>query len=551
MKSRVTLWLFLGVVILLALSEYLAFNRLFVVDELQNVFQARLLAIHQTGNYMSSANLLVLGPMTWIAGAFEHSAPMLRAERFLFFLIFWLNLCLIVRCAGFRLRSKAGGVALLLAGTLPPLWHYGFEIRHDNPLLTVVLLAWLAARPLDDDGKRRPFLVGLLAVIGQFLAFKAFVYLVPIALFTIVAAWWYDRRPLLRILGGLAGGAAVAFVACRFTYFLAGTWTIFSGSTHDLAAAVVYQVQRVNPLPTILAWVYDCPLLIAGIICAAVLTVRQWNWRELVSRDSLAPEAAFCLSGIVAILANPTPFPYNLTIPTAQAAVLCLRLRPWQWSVIRARERVLVVLAVIQVAMWIIATERHYEMTNARQTEVMTAAEQMTDPARHRVFDGAGLVPTRLPPGRFWLITFIMLPKFKDGTLPTVRSELAKGETPIIIPNYRFNDLPREDYLFIGRHYVPLAGDFFVAGRRFKRPGPNQWECLVPGRYYVASQSDGGPVVVDGAPHAAGVITLARGLHQVDVPAGGIVWLIWLGPTLNAPPALGPGSSSEILLTVS
>ncbi|HJW92942.1 MAG TPA: hypothetical protein VJ901_04940 [Thermoanaerobaculia bacterium] len=539
MKSRTTLLLVLAIVVLVALSEHLAFNRLFVSDELQNVFTARLLATHEIGNYMASANLLILGPMTWIAGAFEHSAPMLRAERFLFFLLFWLNLILIVRCAGFRLRSKSGALALLLVGTLAPLWHYGFEIRHDNPLLTTVLCAWLAARPLGENGKRRPLLVGLFAVIGQFLAFKAFVYFVPIVLIAIVAAWCYDKRPLWRVLAELAGGAAIAFIACRVIYLLSGTWTIFSGSTKDLAAAVVNDVQRLSPWPTLRVFVTECPVLVLAIVFAAVLTARHWNWRELVSRESLAPEAGFCLAGIVALLVNPTPFPYNLVIPTAAAAVLCLRLRPnpdWKPA--------LIALAVIHVGMWLLATERHYVMTNARQIDVMTTAEQMTDPAKHRVFDGAALVPTRRPPGRFWLITFIMLPLFENGTVPSVRSELARGETPIIIPNYRVLELPHADHEFMARHYVPLAGDFLVTGGRFTQSGP--WDCLVPGRYYVATKSS---AAIDGIAHTIGPITLAKGAHRVEVPAGEVVWLIWLGPTLNQPPALGPGSAERILLT--
>src|SRR5205085_1619289 len=99
------------------------------------------------------------------------------------------------------------------------------------------------------------------------------------------------------------------------------------------------------------------------------------------------------------------------------------------------------------------------------------------DPARHRVFDGAGLVPTRRPSGYNWLITFLTLPEFQSGAVPSVRSDLAKGETPVIIPTYRVLSLPREDHEFIARHYVPLAGDFLVAGGQFTQPS-NRWECL-------------------------------------------------------------------------
>lgn len=532
------IWLLLPIVILVALSEHLAFNRLFVVDELQNVFTARLLATGQAANYMSSANLLILGPMTWLAGAFDRSAPMLRAERFLFFPLFWLNLCLIVRCAGFRLRSKAGAIALLLVATLAPFWHYGFEIRHETPLLTAVLLAWLAARPMHSE-TRRPFVVGLLAVVGQFVAFKAFVYFVPIALFTVVASWWFDRRPLPRVLGLVAGGALTGFIACRAAHYVAGTWTFFSADTKGLGFAIANQVHRMNPWPTLKLFAMECPLVLLGIICAAVFTIRGWNWSTLVARESTAPEAAFCLSGIVALLANPTPFPYNLVIPTAQASVLLLRLRPdRKWY------PALAWLAVLHGALWMIFTSRHYTMTNARQTEVMTLAEQMTDPVRHRVFDGAGLVPTRLPPNRFWLLTFITLPSYHRGELPSIRSELAKGETPVVIPNYRIRSLPGDDRAYIGEHYLPLAGDFYVAGGRIAQPG--KWECVVPGRYYLSSEA-----MIDGVAHRSGPLELGRGMHEVRPASSAALWIVWLGPSLNAPPAIGPGSAERIVLTFS
>jgi len=544
--SPAKIGLLLGLLLLVILSEHLTLNRMFVVDEFQNVFTARLLATHQAGNFMSSANLLILGPMTWIAGAFEHAAPMMRAERVLFFLLFWLNLALIVRCAGFRLRSQAGALALLFAATFAVFWHYGFEIRHDNPLLTMVLLAWLAARPLQEGARRRPFLVGLFAVIAQFLAFKAFVYTVPIVLFTIVAAWWFDRRPLWRVVVDIGGGALVALAGCRAIYFASGTWTIFATSTQGLAAAAVHRVQRMNPLPVFIQFVIESPILIAGMLIGAVLTIRRWNWRELVSRDSLAPEAAFCLSGIVALLANPSPFPYNLVIPTAQAVVLFLRLRPWQWL----SKPVLAALAAVHVGIWLYFTSRHYVMTNERQTEVMTIAEQMTDPQSNRVLDGVGMVTTRLPPNYFWLLTFITLPSFHSGELAPMRSELAKGQTPVIIPNYRVFSLPRADHEFIGQHYVPLSGDYLVAGGRFTRAGVSSWECLVPGRYYVTAQPHKPQVTIDGASHPAGVMTMTRGAHRIDVPPGDIVWIIWLGPTLTEPPDLGPGNT-RIVVTFS
>ena len=120
-SARSSAWLVWPLVCLFAFSTYLALHRIFQVDEVEYVFIARLLATNRAGEYVSSANLVLLGPMTWIAARIGHAAPLLRAERLLFLSLFWLNLYLIVRCAGFRVGSRTGLFALLLVATLAPL----------------------------------------------------------------------------------------------------------------------------------------------------------------------------------------------------------------------------------------------------------------------------------------------------------------------------------------------------------------------------------------------------------------------------------------------
>jgi hypothetical protein len=532
-------WLALGIVALVALSEHLAFNRIFQVDEFQYVFTARLLATKQTASYFASANLMLLGPMTWIAGAIDRAGLLMRVERLPFLALFWLNLCLIVRCAGIPLRSKKGLFALLLASTLAPLWDYGFEIRHENPMLTAILLAWSFARPLIPDRKRRLYAVGALAVIAQFIAFKAFVYAVPIVAFGIAAAWLYDRRALWKCVAETAAGALGGSIVALAIHWLAGTWSFFTNETKGLSSAVMQGVTRFSPFFALQRLPRQTPVLLIAIACGLTIAFRHARWKEFASRDSLLPEAYLVAVGLGAILVNPTPFPYNLLIPVSQAAILCLRMNPLEWSPHRLWKPALALLLVIHFGAWLLATSRHLYMTNAHQTELASLAEEMTDPKLHCVLDGVGMVSTRHPPNRYWLITFLTINWFKNGTFPPFRAQLAEGHTPIVIPNYRITWLPIADRRYIAEHYLPLAGDFLVAGTALK----SQWDCPVAGRYFLSNDA-----AIDGQLRQHGPIVLTRGPHTFGLPAGQKGYVVWLGPTLEFPPAVSRGDVTRVLV---
>lgn len=527
--KRGTLLALAGLVALIAFSEHLAFNRIFQVDELEGVFTARLLATHHLQDYSAAAGLMHMGPMRWIAGSTDRSALMLRMERLLFFPLFWLNLCLIVRCAGFRLRSQDGLIALLLVATLAPLWDYGFEIRHETPLLTAMLLAWSAARPLAADAKRRLFVVGFLCVIAQFVAHKAFAYMLPIALFALVAAKLDEKRAVWRAAAALVTGAACGLAIALLIHWSSGTWSEYSSDVKGLAGAAMTTV-RFSALPTLARLLWQSPLLLIAVVGAVGYALTRFR-QPVTSRDSLLPELAFLAGALVAIFANPTPFPYNLVLVVPQAAILCLRLRPLVSRYSTPAWRVLLaILFIVHVVFWLNSTRRHLVMSNARQLALATVAEELTDPKLHRVLDGAALVPTRFPPGRYWLIHTFTIQQFRSGAYPSIRSQLAEGRTPVIIPNYRINALPPEDHQFISEHYIGVSGDFLVAGGEVEAARGYQFECLVPGRYYDTRQRR--------------VVTLTRGQHTFD--GGG--YLVWIGPKLQEPPSLEQGDSRRVLV---
>jgi hypothetical protein len=169
----------------------------------------------------------------------------------------------------------------------------------------------------------------------------------------------------------------------------------------------------------------------------------------------------------------------------------------------------------------------------------MGLAERMTDPDRHAVLDGSGLVPTRHPPGKHWLVHSFTITRMWNGTWPSIRSQLAARETPVILPNYRLDKLPEEDQAFIRAHYVSLASDFKVLGR-VATGGQTDWEALAEGRYELRllQAPPDATVVVDGVAAAPGVLPLGRGPHRFQYPGGSALQIVWLGPGLKAMPAL-------------
>src|SRR5260370_39040349 len=125
--------------------------------------------------------------------------------------VFWLNLVLIALSTGERLLSPGGLIALLAAVTLAPLWDYGFEIRHDNVLLTGLLLMWfvLRVRPM---GLPSYFIAGAIAVGLQFFAFKAFAYTAPLSMAFLILAPPAYKLSRWKLILAWVGGAVCSFL---------------------------------------------------------------------------------------------------------------------------------------------------------------------------------------------------------------------------------------------------------------------------------------------------------------------------------------------------
>ena len=140
--------------------------------------------------------------------------------------IFWLNIVLIAVATGERLFSRQGLIALAAAATLAPLWDYGFEIRHDNLLLTGVLLTWCVVR-VRPAGIRSYVIAGAIAAALQFVAFKAFVYTFPLSLGILACPPPDHRARRWKLALAWIAGALAMFLMLRLAYGAAGLWDLY------------------------------------------------------------------------------------------------------------------------------------------------------------------------------------------------------------------------------------------------------------------------------------------------------------------------------------
>lgn len=547
--------LFVLLAILVGYSVYLSQTRIYQVDECQNVYMAKVQAAGQSAEFFTSSSLFLFGPLSWITRMHLSSAGMFDLARLLFVGVFWLNLVLIASVATGRLFSTRGLVALVVAATMAPLWDYGFEIRHDNLVLTAVLVIWwlIRVKPL---GLLTYFFAGTISVVLLFVAIKAVVYVIPLS-----AAIWLLPPPGCKtprwksaIVGLL--GALVAVAAVRLAYGSTNGWhdylSVFQ-SVSKYSATGKGNIERFWPWQTLARLLTQTPLLLAltfAALIATALTISK-RGRAAFSWDGLLPEALLVLGALGVLMLNPTPFPYNLVHVVPYAVPLAFKYALSLNMQFRKSAEV-VILTVVTVALlqfvpFTIASARHLRFTNSRQKELMQLAEKLTDPHADRVYDASGLVLTRSSIHYWWYLHSLNMWLLK---LPGegIRDIFSSQPPSIFIPSYRTDWLADADLEFIRSRYVPLADDFWVLGSKVS-PDTGSFEIFHPGRYCIVPTNRlthlNSPAVpelitgtLDGVSLSDKPVQLTVGKHTIQTSNHSSVAVVWLGPSVDRVPSI-------------
>lgn len=522
-------------------AAYLANHRIYQVDEAQNLYMARVSALHLDKQFFTSSLAWTFGPLAWIAGHARDSVSLFEAGRWLFLGVFLINLVLMALNTGVKLRSTAGALALVGAATLAPLWDYGFEVRHDNVLLTGLLLMWWLGRH-SAWGRAAYLLMGGLFVALLCSAFKSFAYVSPMMLALLLAPPPSHGSTRRNLWLAWALGALVAAGLMAALYASSGLWSGFAAGMRGGAGAVgggtrfsiLFPLAR---LPLQIPLVLSLAVAALGQVVAAVWSTR----RQALSWEGALPEAALCLGGLFLLYVNPTPFPYNLVNLVPFCYLLAFRTAmPWFariWRSPRFRPQVIGLLVFTHAVPFAMATARHHDWTNHRQEQLMTLAETMTDPSADRVYDAAGLVPTRASIGYHWFLHSLNIDAINRGELPKVSQMLTEHPASVVIPNYRFDWLPESEWRFLASRYVPLSDDFWVLGQRLPEGG-GSYQVHHPGRYAFMEVRDGGLVPLrEGWLNERALpnepVQLAQGVARLRTSDGVTPVVMWVGPQLK------------------
>lgn len=543
--------------VLILFTAYLAVNRIIQVDEAQNVFMARVVGAGQTNNFYTNGSLILLGPLSWLANSLSSSEGIYIGARLLAWGLYWGNLAILGWiCSNGRSGSQFLWTLVVVA-TLVPMVDYGFEIRHDNLVLTLILIIWLILR----FSKISSFLgfatIGFLSGILQFLAFKSFLYWAPIAIAsTIFPPPKFRGRCTVRI-GGFLLGALTAAVLARLAYDITGSWGSFVAGLRAALGATASAV-RFSPWISIRRLLDQAPLMVVLYTALAVklgLSIKERGLSALGWAGS-GPEAMLALLATGAFTINPTPYPYNLVNLVPFLVMFIFRgVGPWGANLLAGgctAHHIPLVFSMVVIAHavpFVRHTSRHLEMDNKRQTLLMRTAETLTDPNCDRVFDAAGLVPTRQSIGYQWFLHTLIMDKFNDGRLPPIREQLALQSASVLLFNYRTDWLSTKDHAFIRENYIALADDLAVLGQVLPNGG-GIFHCLHQGRYIIRNlDSITNPPELDGQKLIGNTpVILAQGNHVIKTGNNTRTLVAWVGPKLKTLPSIPDGDHGRLFV---
>jgi hypothetical protein len=561
-RDRALIAVFLGALAMLVwFSSHLAAVRIYQVDECQNLFMARILATGQASEFFTNGSLFLLGPLSWIARTAGSSAEMFNLSRLLFFGIFWLNLLLLALIASRQLCSAKGLVALVAAATLAPLWDYGLEIRHDNLILTGMLLTWWAVR-VKPMGMLSYVIAGAVVVASLFIAVKSVVYVVPLSCMILVFPPPGHKGSRVRLAIGWGMGAILALVLIRIAYGSGGTWDLYLSVFHGVtkySASGAGRSAGFGPGMALARLLTQTPLLL-GLVAASGFTVAIDLLRRrkaALTWDGMLPEVLLVVGAMGVLMVNPTPFPYNLLHIVPYGFVLVARYGSINGEEFLQHKRLWPIaggmLLFSHLVPFGVATARHLQWQNFRQEAVMRRAEDLTDAIKDPVYDAIGMVPTRSSINFQWYLHSLNIQGFVDGAGPHVRDMLTSRPAAVFIPSYRTDWLPEEDHAFIREHYVSLADDFWVLGKVLPGAG-GSFEITHAGRYRISSlagsdiagtypggfeglttpEADGKIAgILDGKPLTDGPVELAVGIHRIETDSEVQPAIVWVGPRVD------------------
>jgi hypothetical protein len=193
--------------------------------------------------------------------------------------------------------------------------------------------------------------------------------------------------------------------------------------------------------------------------------------------------------------------------------------------------------ALALLCFWNCEQDPYYRKHWDAQLRVVQSAEALTGP-NDPVLDLCGLIVSRPPVAKDWVVHSLFMPDYQAGKRETVRHIIERVWPPVAVTVYRWSFLDRSDWHSLRRHYVRFSDDLWTLGQALG-PSSTQVEVHRAGRYEV--RASGGAGTLDGRALQGGdVLWLEPGRHAVITPQS--YTLAWVGPGSPGapPPAANP-----------
>jgi hypothetical protein len=514
----------------------LALSRHIHVDEFHNVFSMQLVGSFGHSDYADPAELyhVLFAPFT---RHFTTTRSMFFALRIVWAAAFVGLLAAVAWVQPFFPQRWGRTLVFLGVASWWPAWRHGFEIRHDLLLAFGVVALYrvaLAAERPERLSPRNAALAGAVAAWMQLDSHKALTLWAPALLFIVLLRARRSRADAVHSGSWLALGLALGLLAGFGVLFCGGALRAYFAQlvhfTHYAAGA-----ERFSALPLFELMLNTGSVSSFFALLFFLLTVVQALRGRLPAHA--ATTLAFLFFTLPAAAVNPVPYPYNLVWMTP--AILFAAVAGAHWFVERARwcraplaGALLVVLSIAQFATQL-ERDGYLHRSWDAQLLLIDAAESLTgltDP----IFDGVGMVCTRPPATRDWLLHSVFMPEYRSRQREQVRDLIARVAPPLLIGgHYRFNWLSDADRVAIAAHYLGVSNQLWVLGAQTDG-GEQQIQILRTGRYQVrAHEPASGALQIDAQPRSPGeIVWLPAGPHHVS----GAASIVWLGPSASELP---------------
>ena len=545
--ARVAAVLLQGLVVALFVTcAWFSLRRHLHVDELSGLYSIQLGAAFGHAAYGSiELSSVLFRPLAWWLGSSEQLFVGFRCLE----LTLLLGLCWSISRVQRALPSALGRAGVFLAAvSFGPLWRHGFEVRHDIFVaFLIVLLAWATERArIGRLGFWAASATGFGVIVVQANSSKAFTIWLPgLALCALLAARgqgpWHRRLATAcsRFLPGIFLGCALVAGVLGAAGMLGEYWQQLRQFT-NFSSSPPY---RLSALPLLTFTVVRAPVH-AAFVLIGLITVALRALTRKAQGDAWVPLGAFALS-VLSLLLNPTPFPYNLTWLTP-AWLLMATLGFSQCSTLLTRGQNGTTLSALFAAVagalcllcfWNCEQDPYYRKRWDAQLRVVKSAEALTSPS-DPVLDLCGLVVSRPPVAKHWIVHSLYMPAYHANQRETVREIIDRVWPPVAITVYRWSFLDRADWLALRQNYVRFSDDVWTLGQTLT-PRSRHFEVQRTGRYRVRADGDAG--TLDGhAIRAGDVLWLERGSHALSAKTN--LTMAWNGPRDpgSPPPAAHP-----------